>query len=81
MPSVTITELNVRAHEHVRTVNDADRYGWLREDARRAQVSRLRAGLGAVALLARRPTASAGTPADRSVLAPGTSGPSPMRAA
>jgi hypothetical protein len=38
MLTVTITELNVRAAEHVRNVNDADRYGWLREDARRAGV-------------------------------------------
>ena len=68
---LTITELNVRADQHVRNANDANQYGWMREDARLTRVSKLRAGLSALVGTVRRPAAPvAGVPADRSVLAP-----------
>lgn len=73
---LAITELNVRADEHVRLAHDADRYGWIRADARGGWIPAARVVLGAlVALVRRHPAARAagGIPTVGSVPVPGTS--------
>ena len=73
---LTITELNVRADEHVRRTHDADRHGWMRTEALGERTPRSRVVLGSlVALVRRHPAARAagGIPTVGSVPVPGTS--------